>query len=398
MSYFTGLPSDKNRENADRRLASIKHRGNRKAFSDMVARRRAAGEADPSTLASDTDEYKRFCAWVGNRSITRLKPNDIIAFFGTIIHKEHSTRYKTYVVLKRFFREFHGLEEDEKPPEFKGFKIKRPPKSKVQVEDLLTPDDFASMLRFARDSKERSLASILYEVGPRAAEILSVDLRHVDKDQYGYLITIPDKEGNKTGGRRVRIRLAEKELDEWLNNGHKMRDNLDAPLYYGMSNRARYQRMGYQTLYELIKRLARDAKLKKRVWPHLFRHTAATEAAKRGLLGPALCRLMGWTDDTDMQAIYVHLSQADCDDQVLKSHGVVKDGPKPRSGLQPIICLPCKTENPPDRLFCKRSTCGAPLTPLAEKVIQENKQETLQAMVALEVRKILEQKAAALGT
>lgn len=40
-----------------------------------------------------------------------------------------------------------------------------------------------------------------------------------------------------------------------------MKDDGKAPIYYGMSNRAPFERMGYQTFYALVKRLARQAKI-----------------------------------------------------------------------------------------------------------------------------------------
>lgn len=144
-----------------------------------------------------------------------------------------------------------------------------------------------------------------------------------------------------------------------------------------MSNRAPFERMGYQTFYALVKRLARQAKIAKNITPHLLRHTSATNAKLRGLDTEAMKQIYGWTDDSDMPAIYVHLSREDADNELLISHGL-----KPRStdGIElTVACLKCQHKNLKHLAFCAAPRCGAPLTPKAEVMLREQRDLALKA-------------------
>lgn len=377
MSYYTKMSPDELWGVAMEHLKLVKHRANRKEFETYLLERKAGKRLDASTIGADADEFSRFGRWVGNRSVRRLKRDDIVAFFASIAHKADGTRYKTYIVLRGFFGWLRELDEKENPPEFHRFKVERPAKKRLRQEDLITPEELLAMLRCCRDSKERFIIAGLYEAGPRAEELLSIDIGGVEKDDYGYLLRMPENGiGLKTGARPLRIFNAREHLDAWLED-HQMRTDLAAPLLYSMSNRAPFARMGYQTAYALVKRVAREAGIKKRVYPHLYRHTSATLAAKRGLDGQAMNLIYGWSDTSEQSATYVHLSKADAQTRLLESYGVKKDEKKADVALKALECPKCKARNRAEALFC--TPCGAPLTPAAEASLLSRKQKEMRA-------------------
>jgi len=62
----------------------------------------------------------------------------------------------------------------------------------------------------------------------------------------------------------------------------------------------------------MLKKTAVKAGIKKHIYPHLFRHSAATRDA-RYLTESELRLKYGWSGDSQMAQVYVHLSDADLD-------------------------------------------------------------------------------------
>ncbi|MGC9145998.1 MAG: primase-like DNA-binding domain-containing protein [Nitrososphaeria archaeon] len=74
--------------------------------------------------------------------------------------------------------------------------------------------------------------------------------------------------------------------------------------------------MEYHRVVKMLKETARRAGVKKRIYPHLFRHSAATRDA-RYLTESELKLKYGWVGGSDMAEVYVHLSWADLDNKLL---------------------------------------------------------------------------------
>lgn len=405
MSYYCGRPGDENWKTVQERLSKVKDDKTRVIFLEYLSTRRINPDIDSSTLCTDADEFQRFGVWLtsnGKNARKLIPTKDITAFLSTRVTKPNgkryapATQYKTYVVLKAFFRWLHDLESDEKPPEFKGIHMKRPKKNLLRPEDLITAEELARMLGKTRNAQERSLTTLLHHAGPRAGEVPTCDIDDVAEDKYGVIINMKEADGQKTGPRPIRIVKGTQAYDDfkaWLKE-HKYRHVAGAPLYYGNSNRYPGRRMGYQTIYAIVKRLQRDAGIKKRIYPHLFRHTSATNAVKRNVPGPQMEKLYGWQPGTDMMGIYCHLNTADADKANLVSYGIELDEADSNIELvKPITCIACETKNAIDRHFC--SKCDMPLTTEAEAVVKQRRAADMEVMVAQQVKQAL--KAAGVG-
>ena len=108
----------------------------------------------------------------------------------------------------------------------------------------------------------------------------------------------------------------------------------------------------------LLKKLAEKAGVKKRVNPHAFRHARATFLAKH-LTEAQMKEFFGWVQNSDMPAIYVHLSGRDVDNALLGVYGI-KEGEKAKEPTIKIqVCPRCNEKNDPAAKFCRR--CYLPL-------------------------------------
>ncbi|VVB87296.1 Tyrosine recombinase XerD [uncultured archaeon] len=164
----------------------------------------------------------------------------------------------------------------------------------------------------------------------------------------------------KTGMRRVRIIFSSPYLATWLDN-HPFRDNPEAFVWVGIGTVGRNEPMQYGAIRMHLKRIAEKAGIKKRIHPHLFRHSRSTHLAKH-LTEAQMKQYLGWVQGSSMAAIYVHLSGRDVDSALLKMHGMVIEDMK-EVKMSPKKCVRCSTMNASTTKFCCK--CGAALDLLA---------------------------------
>jgi site-specific recombinase XerD len=184
-------------------------------------------------------------------------------------------------ILKPFFKWLRQTSDN--PPEIKGLKSRKGADDEMPIDSLLTRADLAALLQACPDLGDKAKIAVLYDSGLRAGEFCALNIGSVAWDQYGATITLPKgAPGLKTGARRVRIFESVPFLHAWF-EAHPQKTDPRAPLFLCRSNnRAEDQRLTANALWYFVSKTAARAGLKKDVWPHLFRHTAATDRARLG--------------------------------------------------------------------------------------------------------------------
>jgi len=265
--------------------------------------------------------------------------------------------------IKAFFR---WLNKDEIPKNLKWlFKRNKNKKNsivlfiegrQITASDLISTEELTKMTESQDNPRNQALVETLWDSGARNTEFRLLKIKHIVKDKHGIILNIPFE--GKTGFRTVRLIRAVPYLERYL-NVHKDKDNPEAPLFYSHSSTAKtLKALEDNSLNALLKRFARDAKIKKNVFPHLFRHSKITDLVRRGLNEGQLRKFAGWGSDSDMPKVYVHLSGVDTSNAILEAHGIinVESEIEKRKGM-PIYCETCgQTDNtlyaPTDK-FCK---------------------------------------------
>jgi len=203
-------------------------------------------------------------------------------------------------------------------------------------EDMLSEEEIEKMINACEHPRDKALISSLYERGARISEIGNLKIKHVKFDQYGAVLIVD----GKTGMRRVRIIFSSPYLATWLEN-HPFRDNPEAFGWVGIGTVGRNVPLQYGAIRMHFKRIAVKAGIKKRIHPHLFRHSRSTHLAKH-FTEAQMKQYLGWVQGSSMAAIYVHLSGRDVDDALLKMHGIVTDEKKGCSNepkeMHPMQC------------------------------------------------------------
>jgi site-specific recombinase XerD len=282
-----------------------------------------------------------------------LTKEDISLWLEAII-KKYAPRHvrKLKVSLKRFVRWQCNGDDREKPDPacIRGLRVGRD--SICQPKDILSFDELRAMLGKAENLEHRSLLFVLYDCGGRAAEVCGLKIGDAEFDRYGAIIRVKEKRvrGRASRKRPIRLVLSVPDLRQWLSH-HPKKDDRDALIWSVTSTR----------LWYLVKKYAKLAGINKNIGPHSFRHSRATHLAS--VLTEAQLRIMfGWSKNSEMPAVYVHLSQRDVDPTLLKHYGIKLDeGTQENEILMCRKCPRCDFENSALVNFCTR--CAAPLDP-----------------------------------
>lgn len=271
-----------------------------------------------------------------------------------LIEKIHSQNYKewtiyTYKVIIKKFWKWLKKTEDAYPEEVKWIKPRVKNRTHKLPEELLTEEDIKKLIEVADNTRDKAFVAMLYESGCRIGEIATLTIKNVSfPDSYGCIIIV----SGKTGDRRIRLIEASSYLAKWISS-HPFRDNPESPLWIKLCLKSA-QAITYTAFTKILKELAVKADIKKRIHPHLFRHSRATKLANY-LTEAQMKEIFGWTQASDMASIYVHLSGRDTDEAILKLHGLKKDAKE----VKPKICPRCKHSNPITSDICEQ--CGLAL-------------------------------------
>lgn len=299
-----------------------------------------------------------------------MTKEDIENFVSSRGERQPKTWSTQGAYIKFFFKWLSG--SDEYPPNVKWIKTSIKIKNRKLPTDLLTKDEIKMMVEAADNPMEKAFIMVLYESACRIGEILSLKLKDVTPDQYGFTIMV----NGKTGMRRIRLIESSPDIVMWINNHPKKQDR-DSPFFIQLSNNnSQYgKEFNHTFATEIIKKLAKRSGIKKHVHPHLFRHSRLTILAK-DFTESELKIIAGWTGSSNMAGVYVHLSGGDIERKMLQKNGLLDKVDDPgKDTFKPKICPKCQEINPSTARFCH--VCGMVLNIeitllLSEKDIEKN--------------------------
>jgi integrase/recombinase XerD len=105
-------------------------------------------------------------------------------------------------------------------------------------------------------------------------------------------------------------------------------NNPDSPLWTTFDSKEDLIKpLHYGSIRMKVKRLAKKAKINKRIHPHLFRHSRCTYIANY-LTEAQMNIYFGWIQGSNMPGVYVHLSGRDVDYAILKANGDIEKDAK----------------------------------------------------------------------
>jgi site-specific recombinase XerD len=281
------------------------------------------------------------------------------------------TKRKIIITVKLFYK--HALGEGMYYPKQVGWiKAPRSTGKKVIPEDLLTESEVLRMLKASKNVRDKAIIALLYDAGIRVGELLSMRLKDVDLEGEPKHIVV----NGKTGMRKIPILSSVPYLVQYMTTVQDLEPNDQLWISIGtwVNKRQPIDSAGIRRMLQLT---GKAAGMKKRIYPHLFRHSRASYYANR-MTEQQLKAFFGWTADSGMASTYVHLSGRDIDNAVLMANGRQAREVLPESKLKAVACPRCREENTVESSFCRR--CGSPMD-IGTALAMENRMEDAKEMV-----------------
>lgn len=170
-------------------------------------------------------------------------------------------------------------------------------------EDLISREELEFLISCARTREKKALLAFLYDSAIRPREFLMLEKKHIVLDGPGMFVMIPDA---KTPARTIYL----VESRKWLK---------DIP----------FGKLTYAGMASFFKRMQRHSG--KRFYPYILRHSRITELSKTWS-DSMLKKFAGWTQSSPMPQVYVHLSNNDLRETMLR-------GFRPAPASQQFISL-----------------------------------------------------------
>ncbi|MCD6368579.1 MAG: tyrosine-type recombinase/integrase [Thermoproteales archaeon] len=253
-------------------------------------------------------------------------------------------------------------------------KIKTP-KRVVEPPEILTKEEVYRLLEGIDDLEYRAMAAVMYECGLRLREVRMLKIKHVTPDEHGFTLRI---EKSKSQWRVVRVIEFKDLLAKWL-EVHSQRDNPDAWLFPSRWDHRRP--VARNVLGVWLKKAVAKTGIRKRVYPHLLRHTRATELYQY-FKEKEMMYLFGWKT-RNMLGVYSYLKPEQIHEKYLALYGKIEER-KETPEIKIIKCPRCGFENSHIAIFCAR--CGRPLK--KEYIIEAEKESIEIGVLREELREL----------
>ena len=198
-------------------------------------------------------------------------------------------------------------------------KAKAPlPRLPKRLVDVLSRDEIARMEDVAKAERDKVVIRVLADTGIRVGELVA--LRPAD------LVTMTRGNFLKIQGKGARERLVPispglyRRLQRYADRSRPA-DTRSDRLFLALrrSVAGDFEPLTVSGVSQLLKVNAEAARIRKRVHPHLLRHSFATWALTRGMNPLTLAQILGHSSLAMIQNVYAHLTPADSYDALLKA-------------------------------------------------------------------------------
>lgn len=248
----------------------------------LIARNRSL-----RTVKTFRSILRKFVEHLNGRKVSEATTWDVDAFLAKLRasgYKERSI-YTAAVAVKRFM-EYLGLKEN-----LKGFEL---PKRPSDLPRYLTPEEVQAMVDAADNLRDKLIVSLLFCTGMRVSELVNIQASDVDLEEGSIRV--------RGKGRKERVVFFDSRTRQLLAEYLKSVRGCE----YLFPAKGGEGCMHYVTVERIVRKLAKAAGLKKKVTPHVLRHSFATYSLAKGMDVREIQELLGHASLRTTQ-VYTHV-------------------------------------------------------------------------------------------
>ncbi len=219
----------------------------------------------PNTIKTYTEAINTFLEFFHTKELETISNADLVEFNHSFILKKHySSSFQNQVInaVKLFFLKVENrkLNIDQ---------IERP-RREHKLPDVLSKEEVGKMLKVTENLKHKCLIALIYSCGLRRSEAINLRLEDIDSGRM--LIKIRGAKGQKDRY----VQLARSILE--LLRSYHQKEKPRVWVFEGV-NGSQYSAT---SISNDVKNAAYKAGIKKRVHPHMLRHSFATHHLEQG--------------------------------------------------------------------------------------------------------------------
>jgi site-specific recombinase XerD len=219
--------------------------------------------------------------------------------------------------------------------------------------DMISKEEIEALVRACRRDVDRAVLYVLYEGALRIGELCKLTWGDLTFDDEGVKLNIEFKTRKP---RYIRLVMATEHLARWRASYPGTPEGSALVFVNRLGGPITHAQAAKQ-----IRRLAERAGIKKRITPHLFRHSRITHMIGDGAQ-ESIIKLIAWGDvGSRMLPRYLHLSGVSIDKEMARLYGLRPRGrPRKDEEFKPRQCSSCGAVSSPTTRYC--GVCGASLT------------------------------------
>lgn len=246
-----------------------------------------------SSLKNYQREIRKFFKTIP-KPVNFITTGDVRNYLAMHFNKiKETTMNNKIATLKSFFTWLYeeGYIESNPCRKIKSTKVSK------RLRQALTEEELEILRNSCTTIREKALLEFLFSTGCRLSEIVNINKKDINWSELSVIVI---GKGNKQ--RKVYFTIkARLLLQQYL----KTRKDINTALF--VTSKFPYKRLGGRSIQREIKTIAKNANMDKSVYPHLIRHTFATQGLNNGIPITVLQELMGH-ENSSTTLIYAELN------------------------------------------------------------------------------------------